>query len=83
MLTITVGVPANPEGTVFGPAIATPLQLAFAGMVSVGALLAWKWDAAGAVLIAFAAAGLGIFAAFGLHRTAGILYRSWRCVHSF
>lgn len=63
VLTITVGVPANPEGTVFGPDIATPLQLAFAGLVSVGALLAWRWDAAGAVLIAFAAAGLGIFAA--------------------
>jgi membrane-associated phospholipid phosphatase/phosphodiesterase/alkaline phosphatase D-like protein len=63
VLTITVGVPANPEGTVFGPAIATPVQLAFAAMVSVGALLAWKWDAVGAVVIAFAAAGLGIFAA--------------------
>jgi membrane-associated phospholipid phosphatase len=63
VLTITVGVPANPEGTVFGPAIATPVQLAFAGMVSVGALLAWRWDAAGAVVIALAAAGLGIFAA--------------------
>jgi phosphodiesterase/alkaline phosphatase D-like protein/membrane-associated phospholipid phosphatase len=63
VLTITVGVPVNPEGTVFGPDVATPLQLALAGMVSVGALLAWKWDAAGAVLIALAAAGLGIFAA--------------------
>ena len=30
VLTITVGVPANPEATVFGPAIATPVQLAFA-----------------------------------------------------
>jgi membrane-associated phospholipid phosphatase len=63
VLTITVGVPANPEGTVFGPDVATPLQLTFAGMVSVGALLAWRWDAVGAVLIALAAAGLGIFAA--------------------
>ena len=32
-------------------------------MVSVGALLAWRWDAIGAVLIALAAAGLGILAA--------------------
>ena len=63
VLTMTVGVPANPEGTVFGPQIETPLQLAFAGMVSVGALVAWRWDAVGAVIIAVAAGGLGIFAA--------------------
>jgi membrane-associated phospholipid phosphatase len=63
VLTITIGVPANPEGTVFGPDIASPVQLAFAGMVSVGALLAWRWDAVGAVVLALAAAGLGIFAA--------------------
>jgi membrane-associated phospholipid phosphatase len=63
VLTLTVGVPANPEGTVFGPAISTPVQLVLAGLVSVGAVVAWRWDAAGAVLIAFAAAGLGLFAA--------------------
>jgi membrane-associated phospholipid phosphatase len=63
VLTLTVGVPENPEGTVFGPEIATPAQLVLAGLVSVGALVAWKWDAAGAVLIALAAAGLGLFAA--------------------
>jgi membrane-associated phospholipid phosphatase len=62
-LTITYGVPTNSEGTVFGPEIATPVQLALAGLVSVGALVAWRWDAVGAVLIAFAAAGLGLFAA--------------------
>ena len=62
-LTITVGVPENPEGTVFGPAIATPVQLTLAGLVSVGALVAWRWDAVGAVMIALAAAGLGLFAA--------------------
>jgi phosphodiesterase/alkaline phosphatase D-like protein/membrane-associated phospholipid phosphatase len=62
-LTLTVGVPENPDGTVFGPEIATPAQLVLAGLVSVGALVAWRWDAVGAVLIAFAAAGLGLFAA--------------------
>ena len=62
-LTITLGVPANPEGTVFGPRVATPAQLILAGLVSVGALLAWRWDAVGAVVIALAAAGLGLFAA--------------------
>ena len=63
VLTLTVGVPENPEGTVFGPEIATPAQLVLAGLVSIGALVAWRWDAVGAVLIAFAAAGLGLFAA--------------------
>jgi membrane-associated phospholipid phosphatase len=62
-LTLTFGVPTNPEGSVFGPEITTPVQLALAGVVSVGALVAWRWDAVGAVLIAFAAAGLGLFAA--------------------
>jgi hypothetical protein len=52
VLTLTVGVPENPDGTVFGPEIATPAQLVLAGLVSVGALVAWRWDAVGAVLIA-------------------------------
>jgi len=63
VLTFTVGVPTHPEGTVFGSSIAVPVQLALAGLVSVGALVSWRWEAVGAVLIALAAAGLGIFAA--------------------
>ena len=63
VLTVTVGVPTNPEGALFGPSVATPVQLALAGLVSIGALVSWRWEAAGAVLIALAAAGLGIFAA--------------------
>ncbi len=62
-LTLTVGVPESAEGTVFGPQITTPAQLALAGLVSIGALVSWRWDAVGAVLIALAAAGLGVFAA--------------------
>jgi len=62
-LTLTVGVPESPEGTVFGPEITTPAQLVLAGLVSIGALVSWRWDAVGAVLIALAAAGLGMFAA--------------------
>lgn len=63
VLTLTVGVPSNPEGYVFGSAVERPVQLALAGVVSLGALLAWRWEAAGAVLIAFAATCLGVFAA--------------------
>lgn len=63
VLTVTVGVPTSSEGYVFGAGVERPVQLALAGMVSVGALLAWRWEAVGAVLIAFAATCLGIFAA--------------------
>jgi hypothetical protein len=62
ILAYTRGVPSNPEGFVFPEAVLTPVQLTFAGLISVGALLAWKWDAAGAIVIAVAAVGLGVFA---------------------
>ncbi|HSM67521.1 MAG TPA: alkaline phosphatase D family protein [Ilumatobacteraceae bacterium] len=63
VLTLTVGVPESADGTVFGPEVTTAVQLGLAGLVSIGALVAWRWDAVGAVLIALAAAGLGMFAA--------------------
>ncbi|WP_280300192.1 phosphatase PAP2 family protein [Nocardia neocaledoniensis] len=63
VLTVTVGVPSSGEGFVFGSRVETPVQLALAGVVSLGALISWRWEAVGAVLIAFAASCLGIFAA--------------------
>lgn len=60
---MTVGVPSSGEGFVFGSRVETPVQLALAGVVSLGALISWRWEAVGAVLIAFAASCLGIFAA--------------------
>jgi len=63
VLTFTVGLPTNDSGYGFGAGIQRPVQLGLAGLVSVGALLAWRWEALGAVLIAFAATGLGLFAA--------------------
>ena len=62
-LTLTVGLPANTEGYVFGASVERPAQLALAGLVSIGALLAYRWVALGAVVIALAATCLGIFAA--------------------
>jgi membrane-associated phospholipid phosphatase len=62
-LTLTVGIPESADGTVFGPEVTTAAQLALGGLVSIGALVSWRWDAVGAVLIALAAAGLGMFAA--------------------
>ncbi|MBF6241091.1 alkaline phosphatase D family protein [Nocardia otitidiscaviarum] len=90
VLTVTVGIPASEEGFVFGSAVEKPAQLALAGVVSVGALLAWRWEAIGAVLIAFAATCLGIFAAieyqpsYAMALTAGamvpavLLWLSWQ-----
>lgn len=63
VLTVTVGVPSSGEGFVFGSRIETPVQLVLAGVVSLGALISWRWEAVGAVMIAVAASCLGIFAA--------------------
>ncbi|MEN9504727.1 MAG: hypothetical protein RI958_653, partial [Actinomycetota bacterium] len=62
VLTLTLGLPHNGEGYVFGPSIERPAQYALAAIVSVGALAGRRWPAPGAVVIAFAAACLGIFA---------------------
>lgn len=63
VLGITRGLPSNDTGFVFPAEVVGPVQLGLAGMVSVAALVAWKWDVAGAVLLALAATGLGVFAA--------------------
>lgn len=62
VLAVVGGVPANPDGSLLDAQIQRPLQLALAGMVSIGALVTWRWPAVGAVLIAVAAVGLGAFA---------------------
>lgn len=90
VLTVTVGVPSSGEGFVFGSRIEVPVQLALAGVVSLGALISWRWEAVGAVLIAVAASCLGIFAAveyqpvYAMLLTAGamvpsvLLWLSWQ-----
>lgn len=62
ILTLTVGLPQNGEGYVFGASVERPAQYVLAGIVSIGALLGRRWPAPGAVLIAFAAACMGVFA---------------------
>lgn len=62
VMSFTVGLPQNGSGYVFGAAVERPAQLALAGLVSVGAILARKWPAVGAIMMAVAAAGLGVFA---------------------
>jgi len=62
VLSVTRGLPADAEGILLDPAIQRPVQLGLAGLVSIGALVSWRFPAVGAVLLAFAAAGLGTFA---------------------
>jgi len=62
ILSVTRGIPADPEGILLDPAIQRPVQLGLAGLVSIGALVSWRYPAVGAVVLAFAAAGLGTFA---------------------
>ncbi len=63
VVTLAVGLPQNGEGYVFGAEIERPVQLALAGLVSVGALVGRRWSAIGAITIAVAATCLGVFAA--------------------
>lgn len=62
-----VGLPANPEGDDLGTAVEQPLQVGLLGLVTVGWLVAWRFEAAGAVLLALAGAGLGVVAAVAYH----------------
>ena len=63
VLATTRGIPADPEGVLLDPAIQRALQLGLAGFVSVGTLVSWRWPQVGALMLAFAAGGLGTFAA--------------------
>ena len=74
VLTLTVGIPTSPDGTGFGLQIQVPVQIALIVVVSVGALVSWKWDAAGALMMAFGGSGLAVFAAgeYRLLYAAGI-----------
>ncbi|MCC6433637.1 MAG: alkaline phosphatase D family protein [Acidimicrobiales bacterium] len=62
VLSFTRGVPTNPEGSGLGTALERPVQLGLAVLVSIAALIGWRRPAVGALLLAVAATGLGVFA---------------------
>lgn len=62
VLALTASVPENPDGSMLGAGIQRPVQLALAALVSVAALVSWRWAAVGAVMLALAGTGLGVFA---------------------
>ena len=45
VLAVTRGIPADPEGILLDPAIQRPVQLGLAGLVSIGALVSWRFPA--------------------------------------
>jgi hypothetical protein len=61
LLALSIHLPVD-AGYGFGRPVERTVQLSLAALASVGALLAWRWQAAGAALLALAAAGAGIFA---------------------
>lgn len=63
VLSLTWGVPTHADSATYGPDVQVPVQLSLAGLASVGAVLAWRWEAPGAVILAVAGTGMGIFAA--------------------
>ena len=60
--TLTVGLPADPEGSGLGSAVSQPVQLTLAALLAIAGVLAIRWKAVAAFLIAVVAVGLGLFA---------------------
>ncbi|MFW2382735.1 MAG: alkaline phosphatase D family protein [Acidimicrobiales bacterium] len=60
--TLTIGLPADPEGVGFASAVTAPVQIGFAALMVAAAAIATRWKGVAAFLMAFAATGLGVAA---------------------
>ncbi len=58
------GLPGDSEGDTLASELQDPLQIGFLALAALGGALTWRWEAAGAVVMAGAAAALGLLAAF-------------------
>ncbi len=67
VLALVVGVPANPEGDILASQVERPLQLGLLGLVLLAWILAWRWEAPAAVLLALSGSLLGVIAAVAYH----------------
>lgn len=72
LTTFTIGIPSDPEGAGFGSEISEPVQISLAALMGVAGVLALRWKAVAAFMMAFAATGLGLF--------ASVEYRPWVAV---
>ncbi|MDQ3947366.1 MAG: alkaline phosphatase family protein [Actinomycetota bacterium] len=63
-LNLTGGIPGDSEGDTLASEIQDPLQIIFLVLAAFGGAVAWRWEAAGAMVMGAAAAALGLLAAF-------------------
>lgn len=64
VMNLTGGIPGDAEGDTLASELQDPLQIGFLVLSALGGLVAWRWEPAGAVVMAGAAAALGLLAAF-------------------
>lgn len=60
--TVSIGIPSDPEGDGLGATIAEPVQVGFAVLLAIAGLLAIRWKATAAALMALSAMGIGLSA---------------------
>jgi membrane-associated phospholipid phosphatase len=82
-VTLRIDLPSQADGYGLGPSVARPVQLGLVALLSVAALVAWRWEGAGAVLVAIAAAGIGVFAAVEYPPLVGLLLTGALLVPAF
>ena len=63
VIALTVGLPASPDGDSLGMLVSGAAQLVLLVLAAAGWVVAWKWEGAGAVLLAVAGSMLGLLAA--------------------
>ncbi|MFQ1002379.1 alkaline phosphatase D family protein [Modestobacter sp. SSW1-42] len=68
-LALVEGLPVSPEGEAMGPTTSRTVQLALLGLAAVAWLVALRWEATGAALVAVAGLALAVFAA--------VAYQPW------
>lgn len=83
VVTFTGRLPRSGEGYVLGASVEQPVQYVLAGMVSVGALIGRRWVPQGAVLIAFAAACMGVVASIEYPPAYAVLFAALLMLPAF
>lgn len=73
LLAVTIGIPRNPDGEGWLAEFEVPIQLAFLGLAALGWLVAFRWEAPGALLLGLAGTGLGVLAGVGHPPTVAVL----------